>query len=535
MLQFWKKSGSKETSKSNPPSPLRSPCSLDSPTQINGDIGVANGSSGSLTLLAHYEEDDTNQSEDAEWLQISRSRLSMSLAEVIADKGALGYFIQYLEARSAGALIRFYLDVECFRSAAQEDARSSHSHDLQAKFKTRNKEISNSTSEHSLSFCNQTQSGISVIAKDNDGRTDGTIHEGASVHGDAVRIFEKYLGLNAPLPVPIEEDVRNCVALALCRQGLLDPECFSPAQSVCHQIMEEEYFNEFLRSDFFCKHQIDVLTSGDVGLMDILHNQTSLSYFMEFMEQESQRALLEFWLAAHHFSSQMREDGDPVNVEQAQSDAIVLYEKYFSLQATCPLGFSNKIRVQIEHNICSENGPPSTCFSHPLKIVEKFLNKNYLKPFLESQLYMKYLSELINTIQATRNGGSDCGSEIGEKPSLNTNTLLAGGDLTLSRKILRNMEQQNLSIDSRQLYDPDSLWRRRHHSGLSFGRINELGRFETEVEPEPDKKSESRITRAMKKLVHMDEDKAKEEMAWQIAEMIVKDVTSLTLHEDSNT
>ncbi|KAK3910630.1 A-kinase anchor protein 10, mitochondrial [Frankliniella fusca] len=531
MLQFWKKSGSKEASKSNPPSPLRSPCSLDSPTLVNGDTGVANGSSGSPASLAHFEEDDSNQSEDTEWLQESRSRLSMSLAEVIADKGALGYFIQYLEARSAGALIRFYLDVECFRSAAQEDARTSHSLEKHAELKRNAGEILHSTSE---TVCNELQSGIPVIAKDNDMRTESTIHEGASVHCDAVRIFEKYLGPNAPLPVPIEEDVRNSVALALCRQGFLDPECFSPAQTVCHQIMEEEYFNEFLRSDFYCKHQIDVLTSGDIGLMDILHNQTSLSYFMEFMEQEGQRALLEFWLAAHHFFSQMREDGAPVDAEQAQSDAIVLYEKYFSLQATCPLGFSNKIRVQIEHNICSEDGPPSTCFSQPLKIVERFLHKNYLKPFLESQLYMKYLSELINTIQATRNGGSDCGSEVGERPSMNTNTLLAGGDSTLSRKILRNMEQQNLSIDSRQLYDPDSLWRRRHHSGLSFGRINELGRFETEVEPEPDKKSESRITRAMKKLVHMDEDKAKEEMAWQIAEMIVKDVTSLTLHDEAN-
>lgn len=531
MLQFWKKSGSKEGTKSNPTSPLRSPCSENS-TQINGESGVANGS-GTGSSLSHLEEDDLDQTEDLEWLHHSRSRLSMSLAEVIADKSALGYFIQYLEARSSGALIRFYLDVECFRSAAHEDARVSRTHEYKINCNSHQKANFGSNCDSMLVIpSHETQNEIPAKAKDRDVRTDNCVNESASVHSDAVKIFEKYLGLNAILPIPVEEDIRNSVALALCNQGSLDPECFSPAQSLCYNIMEEEYFNEFLRSDFYCKHQIDVLTSGDVNLMDILHNQTSLFYFMEFMEQENRRAFLEFWLAAHNFASHLKEDGSTNDVEQAQSDAIVLYDKYFSLQATCPLGFSDKIRVEIEHNICNEGGPPPSCFSRPLKIVLRFLHKNYLKPFLQSQLYLKYLSELINTIQATKNG-SDCGSEIGEKPQQSTNTLLATGDLTFPRKTLRSMEQQNLSIDSRQLYDPDSLWRRRHHSGLSFGRINELGRFETEVEPEPDKKSESRITRAMKKLVHMDEDKAKEEMAWQIAEMIVKDVTNLTLHEDT--
>lgn len=116
-----------------------------------------------------------------------------------------------------------------------------------------------------------------------------------------------------------------------------------------------------------------------------------------------------------------------------------------------------------------------------------------------------------------------------------------------------------MSIDTQQLYDPDSLWRRGpKRSGLNFGRINELGRFETDLEPEPDRKegerqifylpwfydsknkyfsplndfvifSESRITKAVKKLVNLDEDKTKEEMAWQVAAMIVKDVTNVTM------
>lgn len=45
---------------------------------------------------------------------------------------------------------------------------------------------------------------------------------------------------------------------------------------------------------------------------------------------------------------------------------------------------------------------------------------------------------------------------------------------------------------------------------------------------------ESRITKAMKRLVNMEEDATKEEMAWQVAEMIVKDVTSLTMPSNQN-
>lgn len=41
------------------------------------------------------------------------------------------------------------------------------------------------------------------------------------------------------------------------------------------------YINDFLRSEFHCKHQIDVLTSGNVQLADILYNETAFFYFME--------------------------------------------------------------------------------------------------------------------------------------------------------------------------------------------------------------------------------------------------------------
>lgn len=42
---------------------------------------------------------------------------------------------------------------------------------------------------------------------------------------------------------------------------------------------------------------------------------------------------------------------------------------------------------------------------------------------------------------------------------------------------------------------------------MSCGFINELGRFESELQPEPDRKTESKISRTLKRFVNMDEDK----------------------------
>lgn len=90
-----------------------------------------------------------------------------------------------------------------------------------------------------------------------------------------------------------------------------------------------------------------------------------------------------------------------------------------------------------------------------------------------------------------------------------------------------------------------------------MGYVDNLGRFVTEIEPDPCRKNdkESRLSRAVKRLVHIEQDEVnlklflrifkmklnesiinencwfqtKEESAWKIAEMIVRDVTSLTL------
>ena len=177
---------------------------------------------------------------------------------------------------------------------------------------------------------------------------------------------------------------------------------------------------------------------------------------------------------------------------------IVNVFRYFSLQATNPLNVGDDIRIKVEESICREEGPLANCFEHPRRLILKILEINYFQSFLQSQLYFKYLSELISTIQTNslvgsssrsrHSGDSDGGSDI----SISTiNTLLASEDTsTTHKKIYKHLNPSSLNIDTQQLYDPDLLWQRgpKRGPGLNFGRINSLGRFETDLEPEPDKK-----------------------------------------------
>jgi len=59
------------------------------------------------------------------------SQLSKNLLEVLHDKDALAYFISYLQSLNVDSLVRFWLDVEAFRLAA-ERTRSSEAFQLAA-------------------------------------------------------------------------------------------------------------------------------------------------------------------------------------------------------------------------------------------------------------------------------------------------------------------------------------------------------------------------------------------------------------------
>lgn len=345
---------------------------------------------------------------------------------------------------------------------------------------------------------------------------------------DAIEIFKKYVAIESPFGLDLPDGLRKSVITNICEpEGKIKADCFQPAQDVIFKQIESLCFHDFLISPFFIKAQIDILTNCSLDLNDILYSESILFYFTEFLEQESCRVLLEFLMAINNFRDNLANICNEDN-QQAQADAIVIYDKYFSLQATHPIGFPTDIRLKIESEICREGGPLTSCFDLPYRIVFKTLTQ-YVKTFLESELYYKFLSEMIYSVNHmwsnNQKSHSDCSSEF----SISTqNTLLAMGD-PFFRKKKRNLSVPDMTIDSNQLYNADSLWQRNRQDGLSLGRVNSLGRFESKFEPDPDKKGKSVFKKMVSHFVPTNTSKVEEEMAWQIAHMIVKDITDLTM------
>ncbi|KAL4223109.1 A-kinase anchor protein 10 [Mactra antiquata] len=366
-----------------------------------------------------------------------------------------------------------------------------------------------------------------------------------SVEQDAVRIFTKYLALEATHPINVTEQLRNDTIRKICREdGQVDPECFVECQQFAVKRINEEYFERFKSSVYHCKYQVEVLTSGKLCLCDIVYNDTALFYFMEYLEQESLSQLLHFIIAADNFENllSLQETYDGL---QAQEDAMVLYDKYFSLQASIPLGFPDNLRFEIESNICREEGPLPDCFIKPRNIVLHTIEVRHLQHYLTSDVYYKYLSELVSAVQTAQDfpigqrkrRGSETSSEhsvgthsLGNESISSKNTLLASG--TSRRVQLNKLDEnmKNMTLDDPSLLNPDKLWERPEAGKMSLGQIDNLGHFVSRFDPDPDSVLTTKKSSSGSKFFKSKKDKEKEqeEMARKVAEMILNDVTSVT-------
>ncbi|XP_043525620.1 A-kinase anchor protein 10, mitochondrial isoform X2 [Frieseomelitta varia] len=552
--------GQKDRPRSLQTSPAKSTSSGRSFGDVFGNDSSTQAPAGALCSLEEEEEDEFLNGEARETCSFN-SQLSKTLPQILADKGALGYFIQFMETQNCIALIKFWLEVECLCSSfnvlenkvenveclncvrsTSSIANSVNNNDNFQCDTAQNNVDSHESKELLLdeyvnsndmkSNCNDMPKTSQTISKMRQSNHDCKRKDMTTIRQDVLRIHKKYITKDTLGTSQIPEDLQVKMEKVLNCENI-EPmlQCLSAVQNIVYQTLENEHINDFLRSEFHCKHQIDVLTSGNVQLADILYNETAFFYFMEFMELENKRELLDFWMSAMSYKQNLLEKKGAANPEEAQADALIIYDKYFSLQATMPLGFSDKIRFQVEQNICRENGegPEPDCFDKPCRIVYNFLILStyfliisvILQILIRINRYYTKQSMFKFTSQAKKSS-----SEVSSVSINMQNTLQAGSEgnrLNNNKNITSGM-----NIDTRQLYDPDSLWKRNKYS-LSVGYIDNLGRFITEIEPDPQRKYESRLTRAVKRLVNMEQDKAKEELAWKIAEMIIREITSLTL------
>ncbi|RWS01217.1 A-kinase anchor protein 10-like protein [Dinothrombium tinctorium] len=395
----------------------------------------------------------------------TESKLCPKIVQIMNDSNRLSYFVQFMENEGllSKNMIKFWIQVECFKN--------------------------------SLKNCEDFEKNRLIFIE------------------DAVRIFKKYLDSksNSRLHLNFDESEILFLETRLSQQNNVTSDIFDKYQNLVLSHIESEYYNKFLRSSYFCKYQVDMLTDGSISLVDILYNDSTLFYFMEFMEQEGMKHYVDFLLMAENY----RNFG-------TSNDAIVLFNRFFSSESSSFLEMSDKIKCQIERELQRVS---NSCFDIPMSILIQYFDKTYFKQFLQSQTYINFLTECINSIQSSTMASKSI--KCHKRQSSDSSSSVMSDCCVAGNSSSSKEKKATLSSTK-----PDQLWQRDLAGKLQIARVNQYGKLLSDFEPEPDKSNSLgaiSLSKAVKRLtLSASDEKEKEDMAWQVAEMIINDIRHVT-------
>lgn len=225
--------------------------------------------SGVLCNLEEEEEEEILNNDTKETYTF-KSRLSKALPEILMDKSALGYFIQFMDIRKHLALIKFWLEVECLCSASEdaEKAGLSNQKELLDALPTNlddNKNFSCNllvnnvntqtsseipfdesadNSDNATSILNgmpKTSQAVSEARQSNHDCGSKRRHDVTTTRQDALRIYKKYILKGALCINQISEELRLEMEKAVEEKNI-EPilRCLSTVQSIVYDILENE-------------------------------------------------------------------------------------------------------------------------------------------------------------------------------------------------------------------------------------------------------------------------------------------------------
>ncbi|CAI5445557.1 unnamed protein product [Caenorhabditis angaria] len=397
--------------------------------------------------------------------QPKKPELAYSLDKLLVDSHALSYFIQFLEASEKLNLIKFWMHVQGFQATFNEGV----------------------TAAQELSF------------------------------RDARSIYDKYIdeGSNCTLAVPrkikaiIDEEMQK---------SPLQINCFQSAQQFVRQLFEFRYFDEFRQSVYYKKHELEVLEAG-CSISEILKIQPILLGFLEFLRDEKEdHDLVQFLLSCESFEANFEEMED----DEALGDAMALYDKYFSMQATNPINSGAPIRSEMESLICDESGRPNkNCFKNAYAFCYFRLQDKYLTDFVRSSSFQQYLLDLRNFIEntvelprKTRQSSSSCSS------SADSQSHSYSFNFSTPKKSRKNVE---FSSDS----DPEKTPKTTPRSSR-LAEIDEIGKYHALYDDSHTQimKTPTRLKSTLQKYLNKSTLR-EEEIAEEVARTIIKDMQKM--------
>lgn len=228
-----------------------------------------------------------------------RSRLSKNLQEVLSDLTALSYLQQFLESKQVGSYLTLLNDLKNYHLLATSLSTSVSAANTctpivngESILESTKWSPSNSSDSKVLRLLNSTSSSsgfsddtslespghtvFNRIARPQE--TDTMAH---SLLSERRRIVQKYFDSDSSDYLPtILRFLRDDDTSTL---DLVEPvtDFFLDVQIGVCNLLENEYFIEFLHSEFYYRYQLEIITGGKLSITDLIYNDTCLFYFME--------------------------------------------------------------------------------------------------------------------------------------------------------------------------------------------------------------------------------------------------------------
>lgn len=161
---------------------------------------------------------------------VEKSRLSLSLSEVLKDKTALSYFVQFMELRGFATVLNLWFDIQKLseddipESNCQEDKYEPSHEKLPA---TRSSSSDRSASD----VCYRTRKTGRVRCASDSGERTGTVTLG--------KIWQQYMTDDAAVRLRMSEDLRTSLQNAVS-QGNHDQACIEQLKKFVFQTLQKE-------------------------------------------------------------------------------------------------------------------------------------------------------------------------------------------------------------------------------------------------------------------------------------------------------
>jgi hypothetical protein len=228
-----------------------------------------------------------------------RSRLSKNLQEVLIDLTALSYLQQYLESKQVSSYLMLLNDLKNYHLLATSLSTSGCISSSNANSPIVNGDRSlgkwspsknNDTKGLRLLNSTSSSSGFSDdTSLDSPGHsastrltkpleTDTMAH---SLLSERRRIIQKYFESDSSDYLPTVSCFLRDVDPCSIEIAEPDADVFQDVQIGVCNLLENDYFIEFLHSEFYYRYQLEIITGGKFSITDIIYNDACLFYFME--------------------------------------------------------------------------------------------------------------------------------------------------------------------------------------------------------------------------------------------------------------